>query len=133
MNRFHLSRENILEAHQLRHGFLPRRFHHFVWRTLGHNASRVQHNHTLTQRKHFFPAVRHIEDGNAMSLVPLAQIVNDHRLGRRIERGQRLVQQQHRGIGHQRSRQSRALALSTRNLPRIAPRQVSNAERLKNR
>ena len=50
-----------------------------------------------------------------------------------VERGQRFVEKQHLGIGHERSRQSHALALSARNVAGIAPRGVSNAKCLENR
>jgi len=118
MHRFHDGVEDILEARQLRHHFLLRRGHDLVRRTLGHDASGVEHNHPLAQGKNLLSAVGDIENGNAVSPIPLPQVVDDLRLGRRVERGQRLVQKQHRGIDHQRSSQSHALALAAGNLPR---------------
>jgi len=71
--------------------FLMRRFHHFVRRTPRHNPPGVENNHTLAQGKDFLAAVRHIKDGNVVSLIPLTQIVNNFRFRGRVQRSQRLV------------------------------------------
>jgi len=81
--------------------FLLRRVHHFVRSALGHDTSRVEHDHALAQRKDFLAAVRDVKDGNAVSLIPLAQVVNDFGLGWGVQRGQGFVQKQHHWIGHQ--------------------------------
>ena len=101
-------------------------------RALGDDASGVEDQHALAQGENFFAAVSDIEDGNAVSLIPLAQIVDDLRLGRGIERGQRFVEQQNGGIGDERSGQSGALAFSPGNLSRVAPREVRDSKCLKN-
>ncbi len=108
------------------------RCYDFVRRALGHDASGVEDDHALAQGKDFFPTMRDIKDGNAVSLVPLAQIIKDLRLGRSVERGQRFVQEQNGGIGHQGSRQRRALAFSARDLSRVVPREMRNSKCLKN-
>ncbi len=73
-------------------------------RALRHDATLVEHNHALAEGKNFLAAVGDIKDGNAVSLIPGAEIVDDLALGRGIERRQRFVQQQQFGISHQRSR-----------------------------
>ena len=75
--------------------------HHFVRSALRHDASRVEHDHALAQSKNFFAAVGDVKDGNAVSLVPLAQIVNDLGFCWRVQSGQGFVQKQHHRVGHQ--------------------------------
>ena len=133
MHRLHHGVENILHPRQLRDRLLLRRGHHFVRCALRDDASGVEHNHALAQGEYFLPAVRHIEDGNVVNPVPLPQIVDDLRLRRCVERGQRFVEKQHSRVGHQRSRQSRALTFSTGNRAGTALRQMSNVKCLKNR
>ncbi len=104
MYRLHDGVENVFEAHQLRDRFLQGRGDDFVRCALGHDASGFEDNDALAQGKYFFPAVGYIKDGNAVSLIPLAEIVDDLRLGGGVERGQRFVEQQHGRIGYKGAR-----------------------------
>ena len=58
-----------------------------------------------------------------MLLVPGAQIIDNLRLGGRIERRQRFIQQKNGGIDHQGASQCNSLPLPAGNLPRRAPAQ----------
>ena len=99
MDRFHRGVEDIFEAYQLRDGFLLGRCDHFVRRALRDDASGVEDQHALAQGKDLLAAVGDVEDRNAMSLVPLPQVVDDFRFRGNVERGQRLIQKQHGRIG----------------------------------
>ncbi len=133
MYRLHHGVEHVFETYQLSDRFLQRCRDDFVRRALGDDASGVEDNHALAQGKNFFAAVRDIKDGDAVSLVPLAQIVDDRCLRRSVERGQRFIEKQHGGIGHQGSRQCRALALSAGNFSRVARCKMRDSKCLENR
>jgi hypothetical protein len=79
--------EYIFETYQLSHCFLLRGGDYFVGRALGDDASGVEDQDVLAERENFFSAVRNVEDGDAVCLVPLAEIVDDFRFGGGVERG----------------------------------------------
>ena len=58
----------------------------------GSAGARLARRH-VPESVRLFPAVRDVEDGNTMRIVPRAQVFNDLRLGRQVQRGQRLIQQ----------------------------------------
>ena len=101
MYRFHDGVECVFEAYQLSDRFLQRRRDDFVRSALCNDASRIEDNHALAQGKDFLAAVGDIKDGDAVSLIPIAQVVDDRCLRRSVERGQRFIEKQQRGIGHQ--------------------------------
>lgn len=124
--------ENVFKAGELRDRLLTGRGHHFMWSALRNHVPIFQHDDLLSERKHFLAAVRDVKDGNAMLTVPGAQVVDDLRLRRGIEGGQRFVKKQQARIGYQRASQRNPLALSTGNFSGSAIAQVRNAERSEN-
>ncbi len=67
---FHHSVEDVLEPNQLRNGLLLRRRDDFVRCALGDDASCIEDEDVLAERENFFPAMRYVEDRNAVRLVP---------------------------------------------------------------
>src|ERR1039458_6357292 len=63
-------------------------------------------------------------------LVPAAQIADERRLRRTVQRSEWLIEQQRARFGHQSARQSDALALASRDLRRPPVPQVIDAERV---
>src|SRR5579863_2126250 len=57
-----------------------------------------------------------VKNGDAMGLIPAAEVVDDLGFGRGIERGEGFVEQKKAGGGDQRPRKSNALPLSTGDL-----------------
>jgi len=60
---------------------------------LGHDSSRVQHNHLVAEGKHFFAIVGDEENRDAVMLVPLTQIADERRFRRTVQRSQWLIEQ----------------------------------------
>jgi hypothetical protein len=96
------------------------------------DASRIEDNHALAQSKNFLAAVGDIKDGDAVSLIPAAQVVDDRCLRRSVERGQRFIKKEQGGIGHQSPRECRALALSSGDFSRVARCEMRNSKCLQN-
>ena len=91
VQRFNGRIQNIFESGKVGYGFLSRRAQHLVRRALSQNTSAVEHQRVFAESKHFFAAVRDIENGDAVGFVPGAQIVDDSGFGGGVKRGQRLV------------------------------------------
>ena len=87
----------------------------------------------LADREGFFGRVRYVHNWNCVGRIPVAQVIQNFRLAGGIEGGQWFVEQQHRGIGHQRSRKRDALTLAAGNLTRLAPKQVRDSKRFEHR
>ena len=96
---------------------------------LRHDSSRVKHDDLVAEGKHFLAIMRDEENRDAVMLVPPAQIADQRRLRRTIQRSQWLIEQQRARFGHQRARQGDALALTSRNLRWSPVAQVIDAER----
>ena len=79
-------------------------------------AAAVEHDDPLAEREDLAMRVRDVENRDAVRLVPGAQVVHDARLRDVIERRQRLVEQQDRRIGDERSRQRHTLTLAAGDL-----------------
>jgi len=92
VQRFNGRIQNIFESGKVGDGFLSRRAQHLVRRALSQNTSVVEHQRAFAEGKHFFAAVRDIENGDAVGFVPGTQIVDDSGFGGGVKRGQRLVQ-----------------------------------------
>jgi hypothetical protein len=84
--------KDILEACQLRHRLLSRGAHDFVRASLREDAPSVQDQHSLSEGKYFFPAVRYIKNRNSMLAIPLTQITHNSCLGCYIQCSQRFVE-----------------------------------------
>src|SRR5271154_2308964 len=125
--------EDVLEAYDLRDRFVTRRREYELRHPLGEDASAFEHYHAFAERKRFFGGVGHVEDWNFVGRIPRAEVVEDFRFGRVVERGQRLVEQQCGGIRHQRSGEGCTLALAAGNLAGLARDQMRDAERLEHR
>ena len=98
--------------------------------SLRHDSSRIQHNDLVAEGKHFLAIVGDEKNRDAVMLVPLAQIADERRLRRTVQRSQWLIEQQRARFGHQRARQGDALALASGDLRRSPVAQVIDAERL---
>ncbi len=94
-------------------------------RTLGDDASGVEHDDSFPEGEYFFAAVRDIKNRDAVGFGSICGVVDDVRLRGSIERGQRFVEQQNFGIRHQCSRQRDALAFSSGDLAGFALLQMS--------
>jgi hypothetical protein len=64
------------------------------------DAALFHHQHAFAQGNHFFAAVRDVQDGDAVRMIPALQIGEDLRLSRRVQSRQRFVEQEHTWIGH---------------------------------
>jgi len=106
----HRGVEDVFESRQVRDGLQPRSVHDFMRLPLRHDSSRVQHNDLVAKGKHFLAIVRDEKNRDAVMQIPLAQIADERRLRRTIERSQRLIEQQGARFGYQRPRQGDALA-----------------------
>jgi hypothetical protein len=120
--------ENIFEASKLGDGFLLRRGQDFMRRAVGENASTVEHDDALAESKDLFAAVRDVENRNAVSLVPGAEIVEDSGFRSGVESGKRLVEQKNAGIGDESSGERNALTFASGDLFRTAISEGANAE-----
>ena len=60
---------------------------------------RVEEDEPFAEREHLAMRVRDVEHRDGVRGVPGAQVVDDARRGRVIERGQRFVEQQHHRVG----------------------------------
>jgi len=69
--------KDVFKSGQLRDGFLTRRPHDLMGAALGKNAPAFENEHLVPESKHLFPAVRDIENGDAMRFIPGAQIIED--------------------------------------------------------
>ena len=72
--------------------------------------------------------VRDVDGGDADPALELLQLVARRGPELRVEVRQRLVEQEHRGLAHDRARQCDALPLAARELPRLTLEQVTDAE-----
>ena len=93
-------------------------------------SARIERNDIFAQRKNLFALMSDVQNRNPMLVVPGAQVVQNLRFGHRIERGQRLIQQQHARIRDQRARQRRPLPLASRNLVRTPPSQLKDSKQM---
>ena len=80
----------------------------------------VHDDDAVGYRHRFRLVVRHVDDGERQSLLQLADLLAHLPAQPRVEVGQRLVEQQHGGLEHQRARHGDALLLSARELRRQA-------------
>ncbi len=77
-------------------------------------------HHNVRELVHFFPVVRHIDDGDGELVADAPQVRQDAAAQRDVHRGERLVEQQERRAGHERAAKRHALTLSARQV-RHAP------------
>src|SRR6267154_5826390 len=99
-------------------------------RALSNDAALLQYEHAFTQGNHFFAAVRDIQDGNVVRLIPTAKIVDDFCFGCDVQSSERLVKQEHSGVGNQGTRESHPLALSARDFRGPLPAEVFDTKLL---
>jgi len=120
--------EYVFESRQMRGGFQLRGAHDFVRLPLCHDSTGFENHDFIAQCEHFFAIVRDQQNWNAVVLIPVTQIADERRLCRLVKRSQRFIEQQSAWFGHQRARQSDALALAARDLRRPAIAHVNDAE-----
>ncbi len=95
-------------------------------RALVHHDDAVGHRHRLRL------VVRHVDDGQREALLQLADLLAHLPAQARVEVGQRLVEQQHRRLEHQRARHRDALLLAAgelRGQARVEAGQADGGER----
>jgi len=97
---------------------------------LRYDSSCVKDNDLIAEGKHFLAIVGDEENRDAVMLAPLAQIADERRLRRTVQRSQWLVEQQRAGLSHQSARQGDALALTSGDLRRSPVTQVIDAEHI---
>lgn len=95
---------------------------------LSYDSSGVKHDDLVSQGKYFFTVVGDEENGNAVMLVPLAQIADQQRFCRTIESGQGLIEQQGSRFCYQRAGQCDALTLASGDLRWAPVARVTDAE-----
>jgi hypothetical protein len=76
-----------------------------------------QHGHEIAQPKGLIEVVRHLERRDSLALVQLPQLSAKHLPRCRVNRGKRLVEQENRGLGRQRTGQRHPLLLSAAESP----------------
>ncbi len=103
---------------------------YFLRKALGHNPPVFHNQHALAQRKHLFAIMGDVKNRNPEACIPRPQVGNNPGLGHRVQRSQRLIEQQRTRTRHQRSRQRHPLTFAAGNLARRALRQLRYVERL---
>src|SRR5262249_30758772 len=124
--------EQILEASGYGEASTPGRVEDQVGRALSYDSSLVHGHDTFAQGLDFIAVVRHIKDGDGSRRIPPLQVVENRGLQPLVKSGERLIQQQHAGIGDQGARQSDALLFAAGNLSGLSRRQSLNMETLEN-
>ena len=94
----------------------------FDWRSLDH-AAQVHHHHPVADVLDDAQVMADEQIGQVQLLAQVHEQVQDLRLDRHIEGGNRLVTDQHAGLHRQRARDTNALALATAELVRVAAAQ----------
>ena len=84
------------------------------------DAAGVHHRDPMRQRERFGLVVRHVDERDADLLLQIDELDLHVLAELRVERRERLVQQQHRRMGDQRPRDRHALLLPARKLVRVA-------------
>src|ERR1700685_855023 len=105
-----------------------RSMHHLMRAPLSYDFSGIQHNDLVAQGKHLLAVVRDKKNRDAVLLIPLAQISDQGRFRRTVQRRQRLIEQQRARFGHEGARQGATLTLASGDLRRAPLAQVINAE-----
>ena len=98
------------------------------------DTAAVHHDHTVGQRHRFGLVVRHIEARHAEPLLDRAKLVAHLQAQLRVEIAQRLVEQQHLRLEHERARDRDALLLAARQRgcrPLAEPFHFDKAQRLR--
>ena len=88
------------------------------------------HADLVGERGGVLEVVRHEQDGDLEPGEQLVQLGADRRLRVRVERGERLVEQQHLRVARERARERDALALAAGELARARGREVRDPEAL---
>jgi hypothetical protein len=95
--------EHVLGAEEIRdvrrRGFSE----HVFGRSLLHHAALVEHDRDVAEQPGFGKVVRHLEHGEAALVVQCAQLSPRERSRPRIERAERLVEEQHFGTPRERT------------------------------
>jgi len=125
---FHHCIKNVLKSGQLCDRRLQGSHHHFVGCALRNDASGIEDDGAFSQGENFLPAVRDVENGNEMTPVPLAQVIDDAQLDGGVQGSQGLVQEQNLGVEHQGPRQRNPLALAAGNFTDIPLGQMGDME-----
>jgi hypothetical protein len=118
------SRHDIPHLDEFCDATRPRAPQHLVARTVLQYAPCVVHDDVVAECVHLAQVVGHEDGGEVEPASKRGDFTPQHRPQRRIERGERLIEQQHPRFGRQRARQRHALLLPTGHLPRLSVRQI---------
>ena len=105
-------RNDVVGAHEAGHELGARRVEHLTRRTGLLDPALVHDHHLVGQRHRFFLRMGHVHEGEAQLLLPTPELGAHLHPQERIERRQRLIQQQHPRLGHQGTRQCDPLLLA---------------------
>jgi hypothetical protein len=102
-----------------------------VRRALLRDASAFHHDDAIGDGERFLLVVRDVDDGERERLLQLADLLPHAAAQLRVEVRQRLVEEQHRRLEHERARDRDALLLAARELggqSRLEPREAEHRE-----
>jgi hypothetical protein len=122
--------DHVVAAHEARHEFVGGVVVDLVRRADLLDHAVVHHHHGVGQRHRFFLRVRDVHEGQAQFLLPAPQLGAHLDAQERVERRQRLVEQQHARLGDERARQRHALLLAAGELAGLALGQVAHGDAL---
>ena len=115
-------RQRLQQTHRVRH---LRAVEDLLGRAVLDHVAAVHHEHVLARLGHDAEVVGDQDDRRAQPLLHLVHQLDDLRLDRHVERGRRLVGDQHGGIARERHRDHHALAHAAGELVRIVAQRAS--------
>jgi hypothetical protein len=111
----------VQRAHKGRHESASRAVVHLERRAHLFRDPAIHHHHAVRHGQRLFLVMRHEDRGDPQLPLDFADLVPQGNPHLRIQRRQRLIQQQHPRAGRQRPRQRHPLLLPARQLERIPP------------
>ena len=118
--------EDILEPGEIGQDVLLWAIEDLVRRAAGDDASAIDHHRAIAERVDLAMAVRDIDHWNAPGVIGAAQVVHDARLDGVVERRERLVEQQQRRLGDERTGQRRTLTFAAGDIRRTAVEEIGD-------
>src|SRR6185437_11093000 len=101
VDRSDLRVKNVFETSELGHSLTTRGGEHSVRRAFGDDSALFENQQLLAKHEDFVTIVRDVKDGDRQVLDRAPQVVGNFHFDRKIEGGERFVQQQHSGTRHQ--------------------------------
>ncbi|MDT4852710.1 hypothetical protein FQZ97_869520 [compost metagenome] len=119
-----------MATHEARHELAGRAVVDLVRRADLFDAAVVHHHHGVGQGHRLFLRMGDMDEGQAELALPVAQFGTHLDAQEGVERGERLVEQQHAGLGDERTRQRHALLLAAGEFARLARAEVAHGHAL---